>query len=131
MTGYCTALVSACFSVLRAALDRSDRKIPTSENRQPNYAAWRLIATLRVSDAARLWSGIEPGCPVSQESIAWGQAMLDAIKRGELAIHERKGSASRSIDEERVNPGWHTEIPREALRAWAHSHGHAPPFLRN
>jgi hypothetical protein len=78
--------------------------------------------------AARLWSNIEPGCPASQESIAWAQAMLDAFKRGDLPVHARK-EASRSIDQERENPGWHTEIPREALRTWAHSHGHAPSFL--
>jgi len=129
MAGYCTVLVSACFCALRVTHDRSYTKIPTSKNRQPNYAAWRLIATLRISDAARLWSGIEPGCPVSQETIAWAEAMLDAIKRGELPILERKGIGNRPVDQERANPGWHTEIAREALRTWAHLHGHAPLFL--
>src|SRR5262249_42790816 len=101
MAGYCTVLVSACFCALLVTDDRSYTKIPTSKNRQPNYAAWRLIATLRISDAARLWSGIEPGCPVSQETIAWAEAMLDAIKRGELPILERKGIGNRHVDQER------------------------------
>jgi hypothetical protein len=128
MAGYCTVIVTACFCSMRAALARSDTQTSTRKSRQPTYAAWRLVATLRVSDAARLWSNIEPGCPASQESIAWAQAMLDAIKRGVLPVHARK-EASRSIDQERENPGWHTEIPREAVRTWAHSHGHAPSFL--
>src|SRR5262245_39887973 len=88
VAGYCTFVTSACLCmVLQAVPDRADRKIQTIKQRQPNYAAWRLVATLRVADAARLWSGIEPGCPASQEAIAWAQAMIDAIRRGELAVY--------------------------------------------
>jgi hypothetical protein len=132
MAGYCCLSGSACLSVILCRRkDPAREPEPTGDERKPNYAAWRLVCTLRVSDAARLWSGIEPGCPVSQEAIAWAQAILDAIKRGELPIHDRKDSVGRSVDQERANPGWHTEITREALRTWAQSHGHAPPFLLN
>ena len=131
MVGYCTLICSGCLCVaLLVVQNRSDKDIQTSAKRQPNYAAWNLVATLRVSDAARLWCGIEPGCPASQESIAWAQAMIDAIKRGELPICERAGINEPRIDQERTNPGWHTEIAREALKVWAQLHGQTPAFLR-
>ena len=132
MAGYCTCAISACLcALLRPAQSASDKPIPASTTRLPNYEAWRLVASLRVSDAARLWSGVEPGCPVSQEAIAWAQAMLDAIKRGELPVRERQDVIGRTVDQERANPGWHTEITREGLKTWAQSHGHRPPFLLN
>jgi hypothetical protein len=130
MAGYCTLVVSLCsFAAFLVVKNLSDKKIQTSVKRKPNYAAWTLVDTLRVSDASRLWCDIEPGCPASQESIAWAQAMLDAIKRGELPVFERAG-INRRIDQERANPTWHTEVRREALREWAKSHGHTPTFLR-
>ena len=131
MAGYCTLGVSACLcAALAVAQKRPDSKVQTSATRQPNYAAWSLVASLRVSDASRLWCDIEPCGPASHESIAWAQAMLDAIKRGELPICERPGVDRRRIDQERENPGWNTQIAREALKAWAQSRGHTPTFLQ-
>jgi hypothetical protein len=130
MVGYCTFVSSACLSAaLLVVQNRPDHKKITSATREPTYSAWSLVATLRVSDASRLWCGIEPGCPASQESIAWAQAILDAIKRGELPICERAGIDRIRINQEQANPGWHTQIAREALKAWAQSHGHTPTFL--
>jgi len=132
MGGYCTFVTSACLcAMLLLIQNRTDKKTQVSATSAPNYAAWCLVDTLRVSDAARLWCGIEPGCAASQESMAWAQAMLDAIKRGELSIRERTGINRPKIEHERANPGWHTEIARSDLKAWAQTYGHAPQFLRN
>jgi hypothetical protein len=132
MAGYCTLVGSVCLcAAFMVVQNLSDNKIHTNTTkRQPNYAAWDLVATFRVADASRLWCDIEPGCPATQESIAWAQALLDAIKRGELPVCERADINRRGIDQERANPGWHTQIAREALKVWAKSHGHSPPFLR-
>ena len=87
------------------------------------------MKTFRISDASRLWCEIEPGCAASQDSLAWSQAMLAAIKTGELPICKRAGESKEVHDRERINPNWATEIERAALKSWADSHGHLPRFL--
>jgi len=106
---------------------------PVVAKRQPNYAAWKLVSKLSITDASRLWCDIEPGCPGSQESIAWGMAMIDAVKRGELAISPRDGTrvaGQSASSQEQSNPTWHTQIARDALKSWAKAHGHSPQFLQ-
>ncbi|MBX9775615.1 MAG: hypothetical protein K2Y71_14625 [Xanthobacteraceae bacterium] len=132
MVGYCTAVGSGC---LGAALSNVRRRAPTvaapiSMNREPNYAAWKLVSKFRISDASRLWCDIEPGSPASQESIAWGNAMLDAVKRGELPAIAKTGTSQAANAQEQRNPGWSTEIGRDDLTAWAKAHGHSPRFLQ-
>jgi hypothetical protein len=130
MVGYCTVVASACLcAALFNVRGRAPTKaIPIGTNRDPNYAAWRLVSKFRISDASRLWCDIEPGSPASQESIAWGTAMLDAVKRGELPAIARAGTTVNA--QEQRNPGWSTEIGREALISWAQAHGHSPRFLQ-
>jgi len=130
MVGYCTVASSAgvCAALL-AIQGLAAKKISIVTNRGPNYAAWKVVSKLSVSDASRLWCDIEPGCPASQESIAWGTAMLDAIKRGELPASAKEG-ASQAPSQEQSNPNWHTKIAREALRSWAQDLGHSPRFLQ-
>src|SRR4051812_27788543 len=54
MAGHCTVLASACLCVvLRVAQNPSVKSAPIA-SRQPNYAAWRLVSKLSVSDASRL-----------------------------------------------------------------------------
>jgi hypothetical protein len=131
MAGYCTLVGSACLcAAFLVVQNLSDKKIQTNTMRQPNYAAWKVVSTLRVADASRLWCDIEPGCPATQESMAWAQALLDAIKRGELPVCERADINRRGIEQERANPGWHTQIALEALKVWAQAGGHSPRFLR-
>ena len=128
--GYCTAACSACaVAALVPILNSAQTSTTIAEKTQPNYAAWNLVRTFRVSDASRLWCDIEPGCAASQESLAWSQAILAAIKRGELPIRERAGASNATIDRELANPNWATEIERAALKSWADSHGHLPRFL--
>ncbi len=128
--GFCTLACSAGFcAALVAILNVTGTVTPITEKPQPNYAAWKLAGKLRVSDASRLWCNIEPGCAASQDSLAWAQAMLNAIKAGELPVIKAPGESQDAIDRERSNPSWATEIDRHALRAWAHSHGHSPRFL--
>lgn len=93
-------------------------------------AAWKLLSTFTVSDASRLLCNIEPGAAVTQESIAWGRALLDAIKQGELPLAPRPGTAQTAVDRERDNPHYMTEVTREALGAWANQRGALPEFLR-
>jgi hypothetical protein len=128
--GYCTVACSACLCMaLVPILNLRETAIKITERAQPNYAAWNLVRTFRVSDASRLWCDIEPGCAASQESLAWSQAMLAAIKSGELPICKRAGESKETLDRERAHPNWATEVERTALKSWADSHGHLPRFL--
>ena len=131
MVGYCAAASTAAlyFSfkpALPAAVLVPERNAgpcgPTS--------AWKLVGVLTVSDASRLWCDIEPGAMATQETMAWGRAILDAIQRRELPIAEQSGVAATVLERERDNPHYMTRIKREALKAWADEHGHAPAFLR-
>ena len=127
--GYCTVACSACLcAALVPILNSAQTATKIAERTQPNYAAWNFVRTFRVSDASRLWCDIEPGCAASQESLAWSQAMMAAIKSGELPICN-SGAGKEVIDRERANPNWATEIERAALKSWADSHGHLPRFL--
>ena len=90
--GFCTLACSAGFcAALVAILNVTGTVPPITEKPQPNYAAWKLAGKLRVSDASRLWCNIEPGCAASQDSLAWAQAMLNAIKAGELPVIRSAG----------------------------------------
>jgi hypothetical protein len=130
MIGYCTVASSAGVgAALLVVQGLAAEKSPAVAKRGPNYAAWKAVSKLSVSDASRLWCDIEPGCPASQESIAWGTAMLDAIKRGELPAIAKEG-AGRAAGQEQSNPNWHTKIAREALMSWARDLGHSPRFLQ-
>jgi hypothetical protein len=139
MIGYCAVIGSLCLgAALFAVQDRAAKASPVDAKRQPNYAArrepnyaaWKLVSSLSVSDASRLWCDIEPGCPASQESIAWGKAMLDAVKRGDLPVMAKDGTSAAASVQEQKNPNWSTEIGRDGLIAWAQAHGHLPRFLQ-
>ena len=131
MIGYCTVVGSAILCAVLLVIQRLTAKASAiGTRREPNYAAWKLVSRLSVSDASRLWCDIEPGCPASQESIAWGIAMLDAVKRSELLVSARAGAGQAASVQEQSNPNWNTEIAREGLISWAQAHGHSPRFLQ-
>jgi hypothetical protein len=92
-------------------------------------AAWTLVSTFTISDASRLWCNIEPGTAATQESMAWGRALLDAVTQGDLPIVAKDGSPE-AMDRERQNPHYMTQVTREALKRWADEKGHTPSFLR-
>jgi hypothetical protein len=120
--GYCMAACSACLcAALAIVLNFSGPANPVKGKSEPTYAAWQVVKTLRVSEASRLWCDIEPGCAATQESLAWAQAMFNAIKSGELAVSDGVGTS---------NPHWATEVERSALKQWAASYGHSPRFLQ-
>ena len=103
---------------------KSDLKAePIRRNAEPDYAAWQRVGKLRVADASRLWCGIEPGHHATPEVMAWACAILDAIERDELP----KSESTAALAQYKI--GWHTEVRRDALQAWAKSKGHAPRFL--
>jgi hypothetical protein len=133
MAGYCTLVGALCATVaLRMKSAPAPSEAPVvSSGPTTHFAAWRLVNKFSVSDASRLWCDLEPGSTVTQETIAWARVMLDAISRGELAMVERASLRKEAIEHERNNPSWHTEITREALTAWAKSHGFDPRFLRD
>ena len=87
-------------------------------------AAWKRVDRLRVADAARLWCGLTPGHHASADVMTRASAILDAIERGELPKSENAGILAQ------YRNGWHTEIDRNALKAWAASNGHVPRFLQ-
>ena len=94
-------------------------------------AAWKLVETLTVSDASRLWCSIEPGAAATQETIAWGRALLDAIAREELPVVVKPGAPKDVVDWERKNPHYQTQVARASLKSWANEHGHFPAFLQD
>jgi hypothetical protein len=131
MGGYCTIVAGIAFCVVQLVLTRlAAQGTPAPAQTKPNYTAWKLVNTLNVSNASRLWCDIEPGHPYSQESAAWAAAMMDAIKSGVLPISPKPHTSKEMLAREQANPGWNTEVSREALRAWALAHGHCPTFLR-
>jgi hypothetical protein len=131
MGGYCTMIAGIALFVAQLVLAHVTTKVaPAQTSRKPNYAAWKLVNTLNVSNASRLWCDIEPGHPYSQESMAWAAAMLDAIKSGALPVNAKPHATKEMVAREQANPGWNTEVTRDALRTWALKHGHCPAFLR-
>lgn len=133
LVGYC-ALAStaalACMWTKRPA-DPPPAVKPAEPSTADISAAWRLVSTLTVSDASRLWCGIEPGATATQESIAWGRALADAIKQGELAFVSKPGASEDAVAREKANPHYMTQLSRQALKDWAAQHGHAPRFLQD
>jgi hypothetical protein len=132
MGGYCTLVAGVLLCVAQLALTNLNASPAAPQaQRKPNYAAWKLVNKLNVANASRLWCEIEPGHPYTQESAAWSVAMLDAIKSGALPIVPRPHATPEMIAQERANPGWSTEVTRDALKSWARVHGHYPAFLRD
>ena len=124
VAGYITLAASTCVCAALVAVRHCAPKAQSVGRRsEPDYAAWKRVAKLRVADASRLWCGIEPGHHATPEVTAWAGAILDALERGELAKSECTGALAQ------YRNGWHTEVPRDALQAWARSKGHAPRFL--
>src|SRR5215475_825472 len=83
MAGYCSLMTSACLCAMLMVLRKASTKVEAAGTAAlrsvptrglPNYAAWKLESKYSVSDASRLWCDIEPGCPATQESIAWAHA---------------------------------------------------------
>lgn len=133
LVGYCAL---ACTAALACTLPhrtsaRAPDVNPLDKGGGDISAAWRLVSTLTVSDASRLWCGVEPGAMATQESIAWGRALLDAIKQGELAIVLKPGASNDALAREKADPHYMTQLSRDALKEWASQHGHAPRFLQD
>jgi hypothetical protein len=103
--------------------ERHARARAPEHQAEPDYAAWARLDRLRVADAARLWCGLAPGDHVTKEVTTWASAMLDAVARGDLPKCETTGVLAQ------YKNGWHTEIRRDALKAWAAANGHTPRFL--
>jgi hypothetical protein len=62
--------------------------------------------------------------------MAWGRALLDAVKQGDLPI-VTKGASPEASQQERQNPHYMTQVTRAALKHWADQKGHTPQFLRD
>ena len=136
LVGYAAfaATIAMLRSVAPAAEPRGTIEVieatPAAIEPQTTTAAWKLVSTFTVSDASRLLCNVEPGAAATQESIAWGRALLDAVKAGDLVVAEKPNAAAGAMERERENPHYMTEVTREALRAWADGKGSVPEFLR-
>jgi hypothetical protein len=93
MGGYCTIVAGVLLCVAQFALTNLDASATSVQApRKPNYAAWKLVTKLNVSNASRLWCEIEPGHRYTQESAAWAAAIMDAIKSGALPISPNRSA---------------------------------------
>jgi hypothetical protein len=130
---YC--MVASTLALYAATATRMAQSTPAPLASEPASAgtseAWKLVETLTVSDASRLWCSIEPGAAATQETIAWGRALLDAIARDELPIVLKPGAPKDAVDWERKNPHYQTQLTRASLKNWANEHGHFPAFLKD
>ena len=133
MLFYCMAASTLAVYVATAAPSSQPAPAPvTSEPTSVGTSeAWKLVETLTVSDASRLWCSVEPGAAATQETIAWGRALLDAVAREELPILPKPGAPKDAIDWERKNPHYQTQVTRASLKSWANEHGHFPAFLQD
>ena len=131
MVGYCAAVGSAC---LGAALVNIRRRAPATASpvgasRDPSYAAWKLVSKFRISDASRLWCGIEPGSPHPRnpslgEPPCWMRSSVVNYR------HLQERLPPRGPQEQR-NPGWSTEIGRDDLISWGKRTGIHRASFRN
>jgi len=128
-------MVASTFALYAATATPAVETAPAPLVEEPASAgtseAWKLVETLTVSDASRLWCSIEPGAAATQETIAWGRALLDAITREELPVMVKPGAPKDVVDWERKNPHYQTQVTRASLKAWANEHGHFPAFLQD
>jgi hypothetical protein len=129
---YCTVVASVCLAAVMAM----PQKTPEAPREQPVApkptisGAWKLTQKFSVSDACRLMCDIEPGSMVTQDCIAWAKALLEAIERRELAVVETAKATGLHADR-KAKPNWHSEITREALKAWTQLRGINPQFLQD
>jgi hypothetical protein len=130
LVGYCSVIstLAACSISSMLRFHVAERGFPPKSPRKTSEA-WKLVSTLTVADASRLWCEVEPGATTTQDTIAWGRALIDAIKCGELPIVRRSNASEDSIERERANPHYMTQVSRDALKSWAARHGYAPDFL--
>jgi hypothetical protein len=133
MAGYCTWTASVCLAAAVSVMQKPKApQAAVSEVRisaKPGVGeAWKLVNTFSVSDACRLLCGVEPGSRVTQDSIAWARALLEAIEQGELPAVE-KPRTGVNVASGRTKPNWHTEVNRDALKSWVRSRGFSPEFL--
>ena len=132
MAGYSTFVATVCLALIwsKGPIFEAEQD-PQAKASARVSGAWKHVSKLRVSDAARLWCDVEPGAMLTQEVIAWGCVLVDAIENGELPCirseAQHKGSASYSYDK----PHWSTEVTRDALKAWARTRGFSPSFLQD
>ena len=68
---------------------------------------------------------------LTQEIIAWGRVLVDAIENGELPFIRSEAQHKRSVSYSYDKPHWSTEVTRDALKAWAQTRGFSPSFLQD
>lgn len=131
MVSYCTLATTVCLTVVVAMLPGHETAPEQPTSTAPSTSeAWKHVGTFTVSDAARLWCEVEPGAAATQDIIAWGRLLLDAITSGELACIRNETHGSRPMSYPSDKPYWSTKVTREALQAWAQARGFNPRFLQ-
>ncbi len=137
MVGYSTLVATICLVLVLSKLSKAADTNPNNQNGEEISAppavseAWKYVSKYRVSDAARLWCEVEPGAMATQEVIAWGYLLLDAIEGGELAYVRDEFQGGRRPSYLSDKPHWSTEVTRNALTAWARRREFNPSFLQD
>ncbi len=132
MVGYCTLATTACLTVVLALLpkhEETDEQLASTA--PPVSEAWKHVSTFSVADAARLWCDAEPGAAATQDIIAWGRLLLDAIANGDLTCIRNETQGNRPASYPTDKPYWSTKVTRDALQAWARARGFSPEFLQD
>lgn len=132
MVGYCTLVATVCLTLALSMLPRHEAKQERLVSTTSSVSeAWKHVNIFSVSDAARLWCDVEPGAAVTQDIIAWGRLLLDAIASGELACIRNETQSARLTSYPSDKPHWSTEVRRDALQTWARTRGFEPGFLQD
>jgi len=133
MAAYCTfvgAVYLAMAPAIIKTLSVAQTPLPIKGTNKPNYAAVKLIHRFTIGDAARLWCDIDQNAKGTYESVAWQEAFIAAVERGDLDFIP-KSEDRRMQEYEKSRPDSSTIISRESLQEFAAANGQNPKFLRD
>jgi hypothetical protein len=131
------------FFSVPAALDREltgkvaalEATIAELKEPSPDYEAIRHIDRMTLRAAAFYWCDLPPGPSMPSNVRDWCNALMSAVRKGELGFEPEYHSLGSHNEMEREvqkrNPKLDTMITRKALQAFAKKHGYDPKFLRD
>jgi hypothetical protein len=117
-----------------AAITELEVALARAQEPPPDYIAWRHVDELSLRTAAFLWCGLEPRLSRPPKVTAWLNALIAAVKKGELEFvpsYSGNLSKEREREHQRSRPHTDTVVTRSALQAFAKKHSHDPIFLRD
>lgn len=137
MAGFCT-LVGIIYlgmapMALRSLTQPRETEIgQTKKMAKPNYTAIRHVEIFSLSAASKLWNDIDPNEGPTLDTLAWLEALEDAVRRKELPIVSRYQEYDRDMRKvEHEHPDMDTKVTKAALKEFAKRHNYDPRFLRD